>query len=412
MSDKKNSLISRRDFLKKIVKIVGVTLVGSSISFESCLFSSSSDPDEDPDKDPENPQLPGRVVHTYSSNATDWDFGTDYYGRHVNQSVVDDMVELGLMSLTGTSSITDAWKALIPDYSPGKAIAIKVNLNSGEDNDCETGCSDGELRIDALMQPVNSVIKGLKQIDVREQDIWIYDASRRISARFISRCLYPYVEFYDPGHWLCKKAEFQSSDPSAQVTFIPPENIEVPPQHKITDVVINASYLINIPIIKKHGVGVTLSFKNHFGSIFGVDHFCIALHPWVYPSMANYSSEYNPLVDIYTNPHIRNKTILTIGDGLFGNWESNMMKPQPWSIFGNNASNSLFFSTDPVSIDCVMTDFLYAENLIQNSYWVPTADEYLVLAAEAGLGVFERGDPMIEPYGSGYSNIHYVRENI
>jgi hypothetical protein len=35
------------------------------------------------------------------------------------------------------------------------------------------------------------------------------------------------------------------------------------------------------------------------------------------------------VVDIYRNAHIGPKTVLTIGDGLYGNWESNMTVSQP-----------------------------------------------------------------------------------
>jgi hypothetical protein len=36
------------------------------------------------------------------------------------------------------------------------------------------------------------------------------------------------------------------------------------------------------------------------------------------------------------------------------------------------------------------------------------ADDYLRLASDAGLGIFERGDP----WGSGYTQIDYVRAEL
>ena len=106
------------------------------------------------------------------------------------------------------------------------------------------------------------------------------------------------------------------------------------------------------------------------------------------------------LVDLYRNPHVGAKTVLTIGDGLFGA-RSKAAVPVPWSTFGK-APNSLFFATDPVAIDCVMCDFLAAEP----GAGVPTnGDSYLQLAEQAGLGVYERGDP----WGSGYHQINYLK---
>ena len=58
---------------------------------------------------------------------------------------------------------------------------------------------------------------------------------------------------------------------------------------------------------------------------------------------------------------------------------------------------SLFFSRDPVAIECVMFDILNAEPI-----WHPKRgdheDDYLVLAANAGLGTYERADPWLDTY--------------
>jgi hypothetical protein len=350
-----------------------------------------------------------KVVHIHSTQtqATNWDFGSDYYGRHVDQDVVDDMVDRGVMELTGTSSIAQAWQVLLPDYVPGKAIAIKVNFNNAPGHcthDCETDCEDWQLKIDALINPINAVTQGLKQMGVVETDIWVYDATpgREIPGRFTSRCQYSGVQFFDTS---CNNpAQFESDDPNAYVTFSPPTGIPVPPAQKITDVLIDAAYLINIPILKKHmGAGVSLSFKNHFGSIDD----CAPLHDWISDIWgSNYSDTYNPMVDMYLNPHIANKTILTIGDGLFGDRRSNVDKPTPWDTFGEHAPNSLFFATDPVAIDSVMCDFLHIESYDGGIYSM--SDDYLKLAEAAGLGTYERGDP----WGSGYTRIDYDKIEI
>ncbi len=342
---------------------------------------------------------PGKVVHVHGPAATSWDFGVDYYGNHVDQAVVDAMVNQGIQRLTGASSVSAAWRSLLPDYSQGRAIAIKVNFNN-----CG-GCGDSHLIIDALIHPVNSVISGLKQIGVAEQDIWVYDASRGMPSRFIGACPFPLVRFIGRSSSGCALGtSFVSGDPNASVAFSPPGGTPMPAGQRIADVLISASYLINMPIMKTHEAGVTLGFKNHFGTISN----CGALHDYIYSAGAQYSSGYNPLVDIYSNTHIWDKTVLTIGDGLFGNWQNNYTKPPSWAMFGNGAPNSLFFGRDPVAIDCVMADLLAAERQQQGITLPSMADDYLALANDAGLGVFERG----APYGSGYSRLEYIRFDI
>jgi uncharacterized protein (DUF362 family) len=140
-----------------------------------------------------------------------------------------------------------------------------------------------------------------------------------------------------------------------------------------------------MPIMKKHGMaGVTLGFKNHFGSI----NRCDLVHWSVDFGDGLYLPTYSGLVDIYNNPHFKNKTVLTIGDGLYGARIDNYSEiPSPWPTFDNHSPNSLFFSRDPVAIDCVMYDFLDAEGGVPDG-----SDDHLKLANASGFGSFEHRD--------------------
>lgn len=326
-----------------------------------------------------------RVVHIHDPDATSWNFSTGWYGDYVDQPTVDNMVDRGIMELTGTSTVAGAWQSLIPNYAPGKAIAIKVNFNNAGSN-----CAETNPDIDALIHPVNAMVKGLKQIGVAEADIWVYDATRPIPDKFVNGCLYPSVRFF--GTRCQDEATFDSADPNAVVHF----SCGAADQ-KIPDVLVDATYLINVPIVKKHGgAGITLSFKNHLGTIPRPSD----LHNYLGPGAPQYAPGHNPMVDIWLNPHVGPKTRLVVGDGLFGNRVTNTSPPQPWTTFGGEAPNSLFFAVDPVAIDCVMCDLLEAESgTIREG-----SDVYLQIARDAGLGIYERGDP----WGSGYNQIDYM----
>ena len=195
-------------------------------------------------------------MHVHNVNATNWNYDGSWYGDHVDQGKVNVMIDEGLKTLTNKSNIVDAWNFLLPGYQHGKGIAIKVNLNN-----CGS-CGDSDNLIDALMQPVNALIAGMLSMGVQANDIWIYDAIRWMPTRFTSKCINPNVHFYDRE---CEEAAtFNSSDPSATVHFNHPDITN----RKVVDVIVNASYLINMPILKDHGIaGVTLGFKNHFGTI-------------------------------------------------------------------------------------------------------------------------------------------------
>lgn len=362
---------------------------GETSTPTSTTTPTATDTDPSPTAIPTTAVPPGsdpRVVHIHDTNATSWTGSTDYW-NYVNQNAVNTMVDQGLMTLTGASSVTNAWRALLPNYQPGQGIAIKVNFNNAQT------CSDADARIDAIIEPVNSIIRGLKTIGVVENDIWIFDAIRFIPDKFVNGCQYSGVQFYGG----CRNQPgWSSNDPHALVDFYPPSGVPLPGRSiRIPDVLINATYLINIPIMKAHGyTGTTLALKNHFGSIDHPGDLHQYLHNGTY-----YTADYSPLIDLYRNPHILNKTILTLGDGIYSCPISNLHPPQLWSTFDNNVPESLFFSTDPVAIDCVMTDFIFAENSKISD------PSYLPLAGAAGLGVYEQGDP----WRSGYNQIDYMR---
>lgn len=344
-------------------------------------------PTTTPNGTPTATRTPGstraKVVHVHAVSATSWAGQTDYW-NYVNQNAVNDMVDQGMMALTGAATVADAWRTLLPGYQPGQGIAIKVNFNNWGDGGA----------IDALIQPVNAVVRGLKQMGVAEADVWVYDAIRTIPDRFVNGNQYSGVRFFGLN---CEPPGFASNDPHAYVAFYLPVGVPMPPPTRVTDLLVAARYLINMPIMKIHGwAGLSLTFKNHFGSIDKP----AGLHAYVTGYLGGYEGgKYNALVDLYRNPHIGGKAVLTIGDGLFAARDYGV-PPTTWTTFENRVPNSLFFATDPVAVDCVMCDFLAAEFAVGSEF-----DNYLRLANQAGLGLYERGNP----WGSGYNQITYTK---
>lgn len=348
---------------------------------------------EDPPEEEQPPAATATVVHVHDPTATSWDGQAEFW-NHVSQPAVDRMVDEGIMALTGASSVMAAWQTILPAYRVGEGIAIKVNLNNA------SSCTATGAAVDAVIEPVNAVVRGLTAMGVAESDIWIFDALRAIPDRFSTAAQYPGVRYFSADVCGHEAATFVSNDPDAFVTFSPPAGLAAPPPIRVSDVVVDATYLINMPLLKAHQIaGVTLGFKNHFGTIDNP----AALHQYIGPNAARFRTDYSTMVDIYRNPHIADKTVLTIGDGLLGSLSSCCSAPMRWSTFGDRTPNSLFFSIDPVAIECVMCDFLAAEMTID-----PDAAAFLDLASAAGLGTAEHGDP----WGAGYRAIDYVRRDL
>jgi hypothetical protein len=306
------------------------------------------------------------------------------------------MVERGIKELTGQSSAVSAWQQIIPNYSPGKKIAIKLNINnSGRNNN-----------IDALPHPANAVIAGLKSMGVLESDIYIMEPSRVFPTRIGDPifALYPNVLCWDVawGRTYGHGVSYSSSDPSLTIRHgLYPALSD----SKYPDQLGEASYLINIPILKGHPTGaeITLTFKNNFG-FFESGSKISKFHEFCYPSSSSYSYANNPLIDLYQNTHIRDKTVLIVGDALFAHRTSNAGVPQVWNTFGGEFPNSLFLSTDPVAVDSVMWDFSNAE-----STKVPGGRSYLQRAMELGLGTHDLWN---NPTDKQYSLIDFRKTNL
>ena len=365
------SRLSRREFLR------GATAAGAALALSRWLPRAATVRRSAP----ASPAVAAhRVVHAHNDGATSWGYATGWYGDYVSQAVVDEMTDQGVTALTDTSTRADAWRALIPAYTPGQIVAIKINL-------VNASCADEDQHIDALPQPINSVIRGLKETGVSEPDIWVYDMTdaniqSQMPARLVNKviALYPDVQFHS-----CLCSTTLGFSATQKIHFNVPSGKPAITDRPICNALVNAFYLINMPIMKKHdSPGVTLGFKNHFGSF---EH-CYDVHWTVIIPGPDYTSAYSGLVDVYNNTHFKTKTVLTVGDGLYGARFHYNDVPSPWPSFGDKSPNSLFFSIDPVAMDCVMYDHLAAEVEVPIRLG---ADDYLKLAAnqENPLGVFE-----------------------
>ena len=338
-----------------------------------------------------NLPVPNRVVSVHDSRATNWDYKTGYHWEYIDQKVVDDMVARGIKALTGKDNLVAAWKSIVP-YQPGDDIAIKLNFNN-------SSCDDYDNDIDGYPETVNAVVDGLTLIGVPPTKIWVTDPSRRVPKRFRDRIKAPGVQYVS--RYGCKGAanyhavDYVASDSADASVALCPAGERIRP----SKVFVDAEHLINIPLLKSHGRYITLALKNHYGSVIYRDNDRSSMHAYFNEGGKRSSSEMektNILADISNNPHIRDKTRLVIGDGLYGNAHTNWKSVRRWTIFNNDDSNILFFSGDPVAISSVMTDYIVAERGQQDH-------EHLHAAAGLGLGVHEHWDS--------FENKHYEAIN-
>jgi hypothetical protein len=369
-ADKGSPPITRRDFLRFTGGLSGVCLTFSL----SRIMVGSAHADSRP-----------VVVSVHDGSATNWDHVSGYHWERIDQEVVSDMVATGVMTLTAKSTLASAWQHLIP-YQNGEAVALKVNLNNTWE--CESS-----NKMDAYPETVNAVIEGLLLIGIPPDKIWITDPSRVIPSRFVNRIHTAGVRFFsavDCCSNACSLTDYVSpASSAASPTTYPPGDYIRPAQ-----VFADAAHLINIPLLKGHvAAGVTLGMKNHYGSVTFLgndpDAARLRMHDYLYPDQ-NLDPSKSVLTDINLNPHIRNKTRLILGDGLFGNPLDNLQPPQLWTIFDNSDPNILFFGIDPVATDSVMCDYINEERIRIGS--TAASNSYLQHAQSMGLGIHDQWD--------------------
>jgi hypothetical protein len=351
---------------------------------------------------------PGRVVWVHDRDATDWDGPGDghwWESGHTRQEVVDEMMSRALKALSGEPSDTAAWNALFRyfnamhgkaniGYKPGEKIVIKVNFvgciriwNSSR----VTNIKDYNLgNTDYMNTSPQMIVALLRQLvdkaGVNEADITVGDTLCYFPNEFYNMCRqhFPNVRYMEylgqfgrtaakpssvPLYWSTPDAAGSTTD------YVPASYVE-------------AEYLINLANLKSHNdqAGVTLCAKNHYGSLVrkparSPNYY--DLHrdlPFNTPGMGHY----RPLVDLMGHKHLGGKTLLYLIDGLYAGKHAKERAPRKWSNppFEGDWSSSLFVSQDPVAIDSVGFDFLWAE--WDDAPHRSGTDDYLVEAALAG----------------------------
>ncbi len=388
------------------------------------------------------PSDSGRVIHVRDSNATSWPGASDTrFYEYVDTATVEAMLLDGLQELTGQSSWENIWSVLFNrvhsgGYQPGQKIAVKVSFNNSIFNG--NSCSSHNNQIDAVPQLALALLNGLTAAGVQAGDVYFYDASGSENGHRYGKTIpdyfrSPILQAYPQAHFIgltdCSgvQAPTYGKDPSLTVTFNDPDG-QIP-DRLLTDILYDATYLINMPIVKAHKPGkpnpgdiaipVSIGMKNHYGSINYVyaSSDRASLHEYMEINGGkHYTSTYNPVVDVNKHPIIKGKTALILADCLYGSTGSSDNAIKTWYIFGNQPANSILLSTDPVALDCVAVDLLRLELPHQNkSLDDNRVYDFLFCAQDAGLGICEGtrsnpgGDPLQTPYGSGYDDITYVR---
>jgi hypothetical protein len=360
---------------------------------------------------------PGRVVWAYDPKAARWDGKSGFWWQAENTDFarVADMLSQGLRQQTGAADDSASWQALFAHFKaahgkqsegfrPGERIAVKINVNYCQQHDYQgNGSFANPAAVAALLRQL------VGAAGVPAEAITVYDAVRAIPDCVLEACSLPdlngvrFVDFLGGGGRERSARDFEvvmqwTEEVGGSPTYLP-------------TCVTQADYLINLSGLKGHNLaGVTLTAKNHFGTILadwkgkrtlnspqGANlHGYIAARDfdagpeWQWPQRP--MGSYNALVDLMAHPHLGGKTLLYLIDALYAaphqqaevTAEGSRWQSAP---FNGGWTSSLFLSQDGVAIDSVGYDFLSNEPVVLAQKDVlqagHSAQNYLHESAEA-----------------------------
>jgi hypothetical protein len=323
---------------------------------------------------------PGRVVWVHDPDVLNWSGPGDghfWEPGKTRQENADQMMARAVCELTGEKTVSAAWQKLFvhvnenrgkgkAGYKAGEKIMIKPNWvgmiwREGRVNPETYRFAQREDYMNTSPQLIVSLLRQLvNEVGVRQEDITVGDTLAYLVEEYyqILHGAFPRVQYVDyAGKFGRIKAQISDA----------PLYWSIRPQGKETDYLplcfAQAEYIVNFANFKAHGgTGVTLCGKNHFGSLvrWPVQEKYYDMHKNCF---AKKEKIYREQVDLMGHAQLGGKTVLYLVDALFTG--KHPMDPVPRKMnmppFNGEYPKSLFASQDPVAIDSVGFDFLWAE---------------------------------------------------
>jgi uncharacterized protein (DUF362 family) len=304
-------------------------------------------------------ELKSRVVHVGHAGLVNPD-------GMVNKKNARQSVDTALKLLTQKENIKDAWQTIFPEYKTGETIGLKVNcVNRKCPTHPEIAYSIADSVIETMgLDPNHIIIWDRTNSELKKGGYTLNNSEKGI------RC-FGTVEKFSIPRWLINKPQNESGGIGYDKTLKVDVGKGVS-SHLSKILTRMCTYLINVPVLKDHGIaGVTLSLKNHYGSIDN-------------PRDCHTNSCDPFAAKINATAAIRDKTKLILLDAAYGVYEGGPRGAPQWQ------HKSILASTDPVALDAMGMEIINAKRKENNEDPVTGMASHIQTAASLGLG---KSDP-------------------
>jgi Domain of unknown function (DUF362) len=296
------------------------------------------------ESDPYNDRTVARV---YDPRVSSFDFSAapdkNFYYRTFDVERLESMLGTALQQLTGTANAALAWRMIMPGVSSKSKVAVKININCAHESNGDHGAYWASAP-NTSPRMMAALAKSLEEAGLEQENITFFDRSRTFEAEWKAdlhaRC--PRVKALGKG-------EVAGSGTSIVLNNdLPPVDIPLP--------LMQADYLINLHLLKKHYSGVTGALKNLLGLSGNVGRI----------AHQGGSREFHTgtlLRELSMNGEIRKRAVLCISEAVFGNHlpTENVRPLDKTDVFPNGKPSSLIVSRSPFFQDLVLLHFINYE---------------------------------------------------
>lgn len=319
--------------------------------------------------------FPGRVISVGHPNCVS--------ERKYQRAAVREMLNKGLMELTGAPTPQDAWKFF---FEPTDVVGLKLN-------------PVGQPYVISSPEVVQEIIAGIQSAGVPAKNIIAYDRYKRefISAGF-DKWLPEGVRWTygtDEPHPLQLDMDMYDQQQYVEMPLVLPTADATNPHHRRSYlakfITKDVNKMVNLCMLKHHqSAGVTIALKNlSHGLVNNV-------------SRSHSSSTLNTcgtfIPNIVDHPIIRQKVVLNVCDGILAAYHGGPGRKVGKYVWEHK---TMYFSTDPVAMDKTGLKVIDAKRkevgMLPISTAKPDPDstflnmqvEHIEISAALGLGVFD-----------------------
>ncbi|HXX63351.1 MAG TPA: DUF362 domain-containing protein [Bacteroidota bacterium] len=286
------------------------------------------------------------VVRVYDPMASSLTFGQSdvhFYYRSFDVDRLQSMLECAVSTIAGTNSVSAAWRRIMPGLRSSAKVAVKVNINCAHELNGDHGAfwSSAPNTSPYMMA---ALARSLGKANIVQKNITFFDGSRTFEAEWKADLLSLCPNVLAQG-----KGEVKVSEEAIVLA-------DGLPEVKIPAPVMEADYLINLHLLKKHFSGTTGAMKNLLGLAENVG------------AIAHQGGQREfhtgpVLRDISMNPEIRKRAVLCISEAILGNRlpTENIRPLQKVDAFPKGKPSSLIVSRSPFFQDLVLLNLINYE---------------------------------------------------